>query len=96
MTAIRLDGLATAKAIKAELSERVIHLKQKGITPGLGTLLVGDDAGSHAYVASKHRDSAEIGMHSIRVDLPANASAADVRASHSYARVPSLRARATS
>ena len=80
MTAIRLDGLATAKAIKAELAERVIHLKQKGITPGLGTLLVGDDPGSHAYVSSKHRDSAEIGMHSIRVDLPANASAADVRA----------------
>ena len=80
MTAIRLDGLATAKAIKAELTERVTHLKQKGITPGLGTLLVGDDPGSHSYVASKHRDSAEIGMHSIRVDLPANASAADVRA----------------
>ena len=80
MTAIRLDGLATAKAIKAELAERVIQLKQKGITPGLGTLLVGDDPGSHSYVASKHRDSAEIGMHSIRVDLPANASAADVRA----------------
>ena len=80
MTAVRLDGLATAKAIKAELAERVIHLKQKGITPGLGTLLVGDDPGSHSYVASKHRDSAEIGMHSIRVDLPANASAADVRA----------------
>ena len=80
MNAIRLDGLATAKAIKAELADRVIHLKQKGVTPGLGTLLVGDDPGSHSYVASKHRDSAEIGMHSIRVDLPANASAADVRA----------------
>lgn len=80
MTAVRLDGLATAKAIKAELAERVVHLKQKGITPGLGTLLVGDDPGSHSYVASKHRDSAEIGMHSIRVDLPATASAADVRA----------------
>lgn len=80
MTAVLLDGLATAKAIKAELAERVVHLKQKGINPGLGTLLVGDDPGSHAYVSSKHRDSAEIGMHSIRVDLPANASAADVRA----------------
>lgn len=79
MTAIRLDGLATAKAIKAELAERVISLKQRGITPGLGTLLVGDDPGSHSYVAGKHRDCAEIGMHSIRVDLPANASAADVR-----------------
>ena len=80
MTAIRLDGLATAKLIKAELAERVVHLKQKGITPGLGTLLIGDDPGSHLYVGSKHRDGAEMGMHSIRVDLPANASAADVRA----------------
>jgi len=79
MTAIRLDGLATAKLIKAELAERVVHLRQKGVTPGLGTLLVGDDPGSHTYVGSKHRDAAEIGMHSIRVDLPANASAADVR-----------------
>jgi methylenetetrahydrofolate dehydrogenase (NADP+)/methenyltetrahydrofolate cyclohydrolase len=80
MTAVLLDGLATAKAIKAELAERVVALKQAGITPGLGTLLVGDDPGSHAYVSSKHRDSAQIGMHSIRVDLPATASAADVRA----------------
>ena len=80
MNAIRVDGLATAKAIKAELAERVVQLKQKGITPGLGTLLVGDDPGSHSYVGSKHRDAAEMGMHSIRVDLPANASAADVRA----------------
>jgi methylenetetrahydrofolate dehydrogenase (NADP+)/methenyltetrahydrofolate cyclohydrolase len=80
LTAIRLDGLATAKAIKAELAERVVQLKQKGITPGLGTLLVGDDPGSHSYVGSKHRDAAEMGMHSIRVDLPANASSADVRA----------------
>jgi methylenetetrahydrofolate dehydrogenase (NADP+)/methenyltetrahydrofolate cyclohydrolase len=80
MNAIRLDGIATAKAIKTELAERVVQLKQKGITPGLGTLLVGDDPGSHSYVGSKHRDAAEMGMHSIRVDLPANASAADVRA----------------
>lgn len=80
MTAIKLDGLATAKAIKGELAERVIHLKQKGITPGLGTLLVGDDPGSHSYVAGKHRDCAEVGIHSIRIDLPASASAADVRA----------------
>lgn len=79
MTAIKLDGLATAKIIKAELSQKVIALKKKGITPGLGTILVGDDPGSHSYVASKHRDCAEIGMHSIRIDLPANASAADVR-----------------
>jgi len=80
MTAIRLDGLATAKTIKAELAERVIHLKQKGITPGLGTLLVGDDPGSHLYVAGKHRDCAEVGVDSIRVDLPGDASASDVRA----------------
>ena len=80
MTAIKLDGLATAKAIKAELAERVIHLKQKGITPGLGTLLVGDDPGSHSYVAGKHRDCAEVGIHSIRIDLPQTASSADVRA----------------
>lgn len=80
MTAIKLDGLATAKAIKAELAERVIHLKQKGITPGLGTLLVGDDPGSHSYVAGKHRDCAQVGVDSIRVDLPGDASAADVRA----------------
>jgi methylenetetrahydrofolate dehydrogenase (NADP+)/methenyltetrahydrofolate cyclohydrolase len=80
MTAIKLDGLATAKAIKAELAERVIHLKQKGITPGLGTLLVGDDPGSHSYVGGKHRDCAETGIHSIRIDLPQTASSADVRA----------------
>jgi methylenetetrahydrofolate dehydrogenase (NADP+)/methenyltetrahydrofolate cyclohydrolase len=80
MTAIKLDGLATAKAIKAELAERVIHLKQKGITPGLGTLLVGDDPGSHSYVGGKHRDCAEVGIHSIRIDLPQTASSADVRA----------------
>ena len=80
MTAIKLDGLATAKAIKAELAERVIHLKQKGITPGLGTLLVGDDPGSNSYVAGKHRDCAEVGIHSIRVDLPQTAASADVRA----------------
>ena len=80
MTAIRLDGLATAKAIKAELAERVIGLKQRGITPGLGTLLVGDDPGSHSYVAGKHRDCAEVGIDSIRIDLPNSASSADVRA----------------
>ena len=80
MPAIKLDGLAVAKAIKAELAERVVALKQKGITPGLGTLLVGDDPGSHAYVAGKHRDCAQVGVHSVRIDLPNTASAADVRA----------------
>ncbi len=80
MSAITLDGLATAKAIKAELAEQVVSLKQRGINPGLGTLLVGDDPGSHSYVSGKHRDCAQVGVHSIRIDMPANATAADVRA----------------
>jgi methylenetetrahydrofolate dehydrogenase (NADP+)/methenyltetrahydrofolate cyclohydrolase len=79
LTAVKLDGLATAKAIKAELAEKVIELKKRGINPGLGTLLVGDDPGSHSYVAGKHRDCAEVGIESIRIDLPNNASATDVR-----------------
>jgi methylenetetrahydrofolate dehydrogenase (NADP+)/methenyltetrahydrofolate cyclohydrolase len=80
LTAIRLDGLATAKVIKAELAERVIKLKQHDIHPGLGTLLVGDDPGSHQYVGGKHRDCAEIGVNSIRIDLPATSSKNDIRA----------------
>jgi len=79
LTAVKLDGVATAKAIKAELATRVIDLKRRGINPGLGTLLVGDDPGSHSYVAGKHRDCAEVGIESIRIDLPNNASATDVR-----------------
>lgn len=79
MTAIKLDGLATAKAIKGELAKRVIELKKNGITPGLGTLLVGDDPGSHKYVAGKHRDCEEVGVHSVRIDLKESASAADIR-----------------
>jgi methylenetetrahydrofolate dehydrogenase (NADP+) / methenyltetrahydrofolate cyclohydrolase len=75
-----LDGLATAKAIKAELTQEVAKLRQKGITPGLGTLLVGDDPGSHSYVSGKHRDCAEVGINSIRIDLPATASKEDVMA----------------
>lgn len=80
MNAIVLDGLATAKQIKAELAQEVIGLKQRGISPGLGTLLVGDDPGSHSYVAGKHRDCQEVGVHSIRIDLPATASIQDVKA----------------
>ena len=80
MNAIVLNGLATAKQIKAELAEQVIELKQRGITPGLGTLLVGDDPGSHSYVAGKHRDCQEVGVHSVRIDLPATASIQDVKA----------------
>ncbi len=80
MTAIKLDGLATAKAIKAELAQQVIKLKQHDVHPGLGTLLVGDDPGSHKYVSGKHRDCAEIGVNSIRIDLPTTATQNDVRA----------------
>ena len=78
MTAVLLDGLATARAIKAELTLEVQKLKSKGITPGLGTLLVGDDPGSLSYVAGKHRDCAQVGINSVRIDLPASASSADV------------------
>jgi methylenetetrahydrofolate dehydrogenase (NADP+)/methenyltetrahydrofolate cyclohydrolase len=80
VTATILDGKATAAAIKAELAERVAKLKVRGITPGLGTILVGDDPGSHSYVAGKHRDCAEVGIESIRIDLPATASQEDVEA----------------
>lgn len=80
MTAIRLDGVATATAVKNELRERIAALKSRGIVPGLGTLLVGDDPGSLSYVAGKHRDCAEVGIESIRVDLPAAASEEDVMA----------------
>ena len=72
MAAITLDGKATAAAVKDDLAARVARLKEKGITPGLGTVLVGDDPGSHAYVGGKHRDCAEVGIASIRVDLPEN------------------------
>jgi methylenetetrahydrofolate dehydrogenase (NADP+) / methenyltetrahydrofolate cyclohydrolase len=80
MTAQKLDGTATLKTIKAELAERVAALKARGVTPGLGTVLVGDDPGSHWYVGAKHKDCAEIGITSIRRDLPVTASQADVEA----------------
>ncbi|MDZ7578366.1 MAG: bifunctional methylenetetrahydrofolate dehydrogenase/methenyltetrahydrofolate cyclohydrolase [Candidatus Nanopelagicales bacterium] len=70
MTAKILDGKATAAAIKGEIRERVAKLAALGIVPGLATVLVGDDPGSSAYVAGKHRDCAEVGIRSIRVDLP--------------------------
>jgi methylenetetrahydrofolate dehydrogenase (NADP+) / methenyltetrahydrofolate cyclohydrolase len=73
-----LDGRATAAAIKAELKLRVDVLRAEGVTPGLGTVLVGDDPGSRAYVAGKHRDCAEVGIASLRVDLPETAMQADV------------------
>ncbi len=78
MTARILDGRATAAAIKAELAVRVIALRERGVTPGLGTVLVGDDPGSHAYVGGKHSDCAQVGIASIRVDLPATATQAEV------------------
>lgn len=80
MTAQVLDGVATAAAVKAEIAERVAALRERGVVPGLGTLLVGDDPASRSYVAGKHRDCAEVGIESIRVDLPATASADDIRA----------------
>ena len=78
MSAIILDGKATAAHIKSDLARRVNVLKESGVTPGLGTILVGDDPGSHAYVGGKHKDCQEVGIASIRVDLPANASQQDV------------------
>ena len=80
MTATILDGKATAAAIKDDLRKRVKALAERGVLPGLGTVLVGDDPGSHAYVAGKHRDCAEVGIASIRRELPATASQADVEA----------------
>ena len=74
MTAVILDGKATAAAIKEDLARRVAALARAGVVPGLGTVLVGDDPGSHAYVAGKHRDSVQVGIASIRRDLPADAT----------------------
>jgi methylenetetrahydrofolate dehydrogenase (NADP+)/methenyltetrahydrofolate cyclohydrolase len=80
MSAQILDGKALASAIKAELTTRVAALKAQGITPGLGTVLVGDDPGSHSYVNGKHRDCHEVGINSIRVDLPQSATEKDILA----------------
>ena len=78
MSASILDGKATAAEVKADLKERVAALAARGILPGLGTILVGDDPGSRAYVAGKHRDCAQVGVASIRRDLPASATQAEV------------------
>jgi methylenetetrahydrofolate dehydrogenase (NADP+)/methenyltetrahydrofolate cyclohydrolase len=75
-----LDGKAVAAAVKAELTDRVATLRERGVVPGLGTVLVGDDPGSHAYVAGKHRDCAEVGINSIREDLPVDVTQADIEA----------------
>jgi methylenetetrahydrofolate dehydrogenase (NADP+)/methenyltetrahydrofolate cyclohydrolase len=78
VTAQILDGKATAAAIKSELTQRVDKLRAQGVVPGLGTVLVGDDPGSRSYVAGKHRDCAQVGIESIRVELPADATQDDV------------------
>jgi len=75
-----LDGKATAALVKAELKVRVDALRAQGIVPGLGTVLVGEDPGSHAYVGGKHKDCAEVGISSIRIDLPTDSTQADVDA----------------
>jgi methylenetetrahydrofolate dehydrogenase (NADP+)/methenyltetrahydrofolate cyclohydrolase len=80
MTAQILDGKATSAAIKSELAARVAALKARGITPGLGTLLVGDDPGSRWYVAGKHRDCAEVGIASIQRELPDTATQDEIEA----------------
>ena len=80
MTAARLDGVAAASAIKDELRVRVAALAEAGVVPGLGTLLVGNDPGSRSYVTGKHRDCAEIGVASISVELPAEATFDEIAA----------------
>jgi len=78
MTARILDGKAVALAIREDLTRRVAELARRGITPGLGTVLVGDDPGSRSYVRGKHRDSAQVGIASIGRELPADASQEEV------------------
>ena len=80
MTARILDGRATAAAIREDLTRRVAELARRGITPGLGTVLVGDDPGSVSYVNGKHRDCAQVGIASIPRELPADATQAEVEA----------------
>ncbi|GAA2331137.1 bifunctional protein FolD [Streptomyces caniferus] len=80
MTAQILDGKATAAAIKSELTTRVEALKAKGVQPGLGTLLVGDDPGSRWYVNGKHRDCAQVGIASIQRELPETATQEEIEA----------------
>jgi methylenetetrahydrofolate dehydrogenase (NADP+) / methenyltetrahydrofolate cyclohydrolase len=80
MTAVRLDGKAAAAQIKAELAERVAALRERGIVPGIATVLVGADPASQLYVGMKHRESESIGMNSIQVELPADATQETVEA----------------
>ena len=78
VTATILDGKATSATIRAELKQRVSALRERGVTPGLGTVLVGDDPGSHSYVAGKHRDCAEVGIASLSRELPGTATQQEV------------------
>ena len=80
MTAQKLDGKATAAALKAELKDRVAALAETGVRPGLGTLLVGEDPGSRKYVAGKHADCAEVGIESLQRELPADATQEEILA----------------
>lgn len=80
MTAQILDGLATLATMKSELRERLVALAERGVVPGLGTVLVGDDPGSQWYVNAKHKDCAEVGITSIRRDLPSGATQTEVEA----------------
>ena len=72
--AVKIDGKMVSARIKANLAERVASLKERGVDPGLGTILVGSDPGSVKYVAGKHADCAEIGVNSIKKELPADAT----------------------
>ena len=80
VSATILDGKATAAEIRADLTTRVARLREQGVVPGLGTVLVGDDPGSHSYVAGKHRDCAQVGLTSLQRELPADATQAQVEA----------------
>lgn len=82
--AIRIDGTALAGRVKDDLRVRVTALKERGVHPGLGTILVGANPASLSYIAGKHRDCAEVGIESIRLDLPASASEGEIRAAIHY------------
>ena len=96
MTARTLDGTATAAAIKDELKTRIAALREQGVVPGLGTVLVGDDPGSRWYVNGKHKDCAEVGIESIRVDLPVTRRPRRRSRPRSRGSTPTPRAPATS
>ena len=80
MSATKLDGKLYRDEIFEDLAQRVAALKEKGITPGLATVLVGDDPGSHSYVKMKHRDCEKLGINSIRKDLPADITQEELEA----------------